>query len=149
MTKFGDAEMDGVVSLYEKGVKTTTIAKAIEMPLYRVKAIVAASKEGDDFLKQVIDMKRRGMTDSDIARALGKSKQYISRITGVRRSLPGDKRNHVIALDQGQWRKLMGMAEEFGLIVDDGQHAGRGSVRKLLEQIALGNLTVLKDRNFS
>lgn len=145
--KFGNPDMDAIMSLYESGHKTTVIAKALQIPLYRVKAIVSISKTEPDRLRRIAEMKKRGMTDSDIARAEGLSKQYVSRITGVVRPLAGDKRSHLITIDQGLWLRLMERAEEFGLIVDDGVHAGRGSVRKMMEHIALGNLSVLKDRS--
>jgi hypothetical protein len=147
MTKFGAPQMDLVIALHNQGIGTTVIAREADMSIHRVKAIIAANRTDHDRFKRITEMKRRGMTDSDIARAEGLSKQYVSRLTGVRRSTMGDKHSYALTMDQGHWRKLQVIAEEFGLIVDDGHHAGKGSVRKLLEHIALGNITVLKDRS--
>ena len=145
MTKFGKPEIERIVALYESGHSPKVIAKALDIPLYRIKAIVSASKFDQGNLKRIAEMRRTGMTSSDIARALGLSKQYVNRIVGTPRSLHAqEKEEFKVIMNPGEWKKCMDIAEEFGLIVDRGIHSGRGSVRKMLEYIARGNLHISK-----
>lgn len=150
MTKYGKPQADQIIAMREQGLSPKVIAKAMDIPTYRINAIYQAAKKNRNQLDAIYDMKARGMTDSDIARAVGLSKQYVARLTvATKRRVKGDTVQRVINVDPGAWAKAQEVAEGFGLITDDGKDSGRGSIRKLIEQIGLGNLTVIRTGNLS
>lgn len=144
MTKYGKPQAEIIFDMHEKGASAKIISQALDMPLYRVNAILKFAKEDKKTFVKVMKMKRTGMTDADIARALGFSKQYISRLSPKPKTAKGTRSRRTMLIEDGVWHKCQKIAEEFGLIVEDGVDAGQGSVRKLIEQIGLGNLYVLR-----
>lgn len=136
MALYGEPTMETVWSLYEKGSKPKIIAQVLDMPMYKVTAIIRAAKYNKPEFDKIVQLKKSGMTDTDIARAIGRSKQHVSRMTGKKQQAGPHAVNHNVMMQREEWRIIQEIAEGFGLIVEDGNHAGLGSVRKLLEGIA-------------
>ena len=141
--KFGKPRAEIILNLHKKGNSPKLISQTMGIPLYRVQAILKFADQDIATFDKVMKLKRTGMTDSDIARDLGMSKQVVSRLTPTIR-LQQDKHNYKVRMDTGEWMECMRVAEEFGLIAEDGAHAGRGSVVKLLQQIGRRNLMVMR-----
>jgi hypothetical protein len=145
MTTYGRPQAQKIVEMHEKGFSAKALSRALEIPLRNVNAILKVATMDRGTFDKVMTLKRTGMTDTDIAKQLGLSKQYVSRLTPVKRHDPtADMRSYTIRTDPAKWEKAMEKAESFGLICEDGLHAGRGSVKKLIDQIALGNLEVVR-----
>lgn len=108
-------------------------------------------KYSEDQLAFMLDLRKRGYTRKMVADALLAkyglvlSMATLSKILGP---LPSERkegnREVRVRLTEAERATLVATAERFDLRNAAGEHAGRGSVNKLIEAIADGRLTVAK-----
>jgi transposase len=130
--------------LREGGMSVPDIARKLDLPRA---TIYAWLPKGHDTARvaEMAQMRGRGMTNMEIAKHFGITRQRVAAILGptARRGRVADPRSAVrVRLSSADVERVIGTAERLGLRITSGAEAGRGSINALLEEIATGNLAV-------
>ncbi len=93
--------------------------------------------------ERMFELEKNGMTRSKIGKVYGISRQRVAQIMGPIEFRGHRKEIHVYAVPE-LFQKVVDIADHFGLHHKAGATAGQGSVGLLIEQIALGQLSVVR-----
>lgn len=145
MTTKTTALRDEALRLHRDGMPIPKIAETLGVPRITAYSWIPRPGEESQFA-QMASLRASGMTNQEIARRFGVSRQRVSAVLGPssRRGRAADSRRAVrVRLDERDADRIVSIADGLGIRVGGGAQAGRGSVNGLLAEIAAGNLVVV------
>jgi DNA-binding CsgD family transcriptional regulator len=140
--------------LYAEGMTKAAIARHLNVSRATVYGWVPSEVGGSavntELRRRCADLGEQGYSRSEIARAVGVSRQRVSQVMGpINPDEPIKDKSVVLYSTPEKVRALRVIAKSFGLVAERGRYPTAGSIQKLLDAIAIGDLAVSKKpKNF-
>lgn len=135
--------------LFADGMNKAEIARHLNVSKASIYAWIPSdagrSESNDELRQRCAELDEQGYSRAEIGRELGKSRQRIGQIMGpINPDEPIKDTRVVLFSTKGKVRTLRVLAKSFGLMTERGRYPKAGSIQKLLDAIATGDLVVSK-----